>query len=399
MAKPIDTKISKLIIENSKIVEEAPLEDSYYVRKNGEWVEPETHVLIVNSLDDVDPTKLSNGARIFVNDSSIPTSLNMSSRNVGEILYSLLPLTDASLHILDGSILYNNGIYAEFVEYIRQLYNDGQYSNIFVSAAEFEDSLISYGVCGKFVFDPDKLTVRIPKVTGFIEGTISREVIGDVVEAGLPNITGSIGGAQHRSYTKNFSGAFTCREGGERCYNSGTSNSLIYDMDASLSNPIYGASDTVQPQAIRGFMYIVVGTYAKTDIAVSIDNVVNDLKRIEENCSGGGESLVTVHSAMPSNKYIDLEFPIGWGVVKIPDDGYLYLRKSSSADCSYIEFENRTTGAVYTENKFGTKPTIHSLQIPVSKGDEVSINHCFDGDTIFFRFIYCNGNAPKEETG
>ena len=69
-------------------------------------------------------------------DSSVPfnivTALNnnwdildsngSSARNIGEIVTSNIPLTDAGLHELDGSLIQGNGIYSAFVNYIKTLY-------------------------------------------------------------------------------------------------------------------------------------------------------------------------------------------------------------------------------------------------------------------------------------
>jgi hypothetical protein len=51
-------------------------------------------------------------------------TLSAISRNVGEIVQSTLPLTDAGLHLLDGARLSGDGIYKEFVDYIAELYSE-----------------------------------------------------------------------------------------------------------------------------------------------------------------------------------------------------------------------------------------------------------------------------------
>lgn len=54
----------------------------------------------------------------------IAESQGGSSRNIGEIVASTIPLTDAGLHLLDGTIINGNGVYSDFAEYIAQLYAD-----------------------------------------------------------------------------------------------------------------------------------------------------------------------------------------------------------------------------------------------------------------------------------
>lgn len=79
-----------------------------------------------------------------------------------------------------------------------------------------------------------------------IQGSDEEHKAGTTVEAGLPNITGTAG----MYWTeRNYSGAFfpdTNVLGGERNDPHGNTN---LRFDASHSNPIYGAADTVQPPA------------------------------------------------------------------------------------------------------------------------------------------------------
>ena len=80
-------------------------------------------------------------------------------------------------------------------------------------------------------------------------GASSTHAAGTTVEAGLPNITGSFVANVH--YTRHaVSGAFTT---GNKLTSAGANDSgesvYKFSLDASLSNPIYGASDTVQPAA------------------------------------------------------------------------------------------------------------------------------------------------------
>ena len=53
------------------------------------------------------------------------------TRNIGQIIQSTIPLTDAGLHLLDGSVIQGDGIYSGFVNYIKNLYDGGEYTTIF----------------------------------------------------------------------------------------------------------------------------------------------------------------------------------------------------------------------------------------------------------------------------
>ncbi|MBR1756828.1 MAG: hypothetical protein IJ738_04610, partial [Alphaproteobacteria bacterium] len=201
------------------------------------------------------------------------------NRNIGEIITSSIPLTDAGLHLLDGSLIQGGGIYDDFVQYIAGLVNT--YPQCFCSEAEWQQSVNTYGVCGKFVYSNN--TVRLPKITGFIEGTIDSNALGDLVEAGLPNITGNIwAGDTYGSSIFTSSSGFI-QNGSNTGWRtntvqytvSGASDTVTFD--ASRSSSIYGNSNTVQPQSIKVFYYIVVANSTKTNIEVDIDEVITDL--------------------------------------------------------------------------------------------------------------------------
>lgn len=103
-----------------------------------------------------------------------------------------------------------------------------------------------------YVYDDTNDTLRVPDATGrVLQGGASVQS----VEAGLPNITGDaavIANNGTAQVAMNASGAFTALGTGS-CANS-ISGSFYHqygaNLDASLSNPIYSASTTVQPPAL-----------------------------------------------------------------------------------------------------------------------------------------------------
>lgn len=254
-----------------------------------------------------------------------------ASRNIGETVFSLLPLTDAGLHLLDGSLIEGLGSYRAFVQYIASLYGTSEtHPSYFVTEEEYQTSITKYGVCGKFVYDSTANTVRLPKVTGMVEGTLDPNALGDLVQAGLPALkisatTNSTGAHTHSRGTMNItgkiysrgniagdysgevtggSGAFSqTRKNGPTAVGMKQSTSREVQTDTTAfnasktwtgsttsngahthtvtvnnnSSALFGNSDTVQPQTVKGFMYIVVANSAKTDIEVDIDNVMTDL--------------------------------------------------------------------------------------------------------------------------
>ena len=189
-------------------------------------------------------------------------------RNIGEIVSSTIPLSDAGLHLLDGSLL-QYASYKDFIDYIASIYSAN--SNYFCSESDWQTSVTNYGVCGKFVYNSTNNTVRLPKITGFTEGAISVTTLGDLTEAGLPDHNHTHYARARYGADGGTTGAFWCRG------DSGTGYTTGEFSYASESNSIYGNSTTVQPQSIKVLYYIVIANSTKTEIEVDIDEIATDL--------------------------------------------------------------------------------------------------------------------------
>lgn len=102
-------------------------------------------------------------------------------------------------------------------------------------------------------------TFNVPDLDGrFIELTTDAGSVGQFVEPGLPNITGSPGRVVGYS-SEEASGCFTRNNTGTAELSSGygiTSAELVFQ--ANLSSPIYGGSETVQPASLYGLACIKI---------------------------------------------------------------------------------------------------------------------------------------------
>lgn len=296
-----------------------------------------------------------------------------TSRNIGEIVSSTVPLTDAGLHLLDGALIDGAGIYSDFVSYMADLYGDGtDVPSYFCSQADWETAVNTYGVCGKFVYNSTNNTVRLPKITGIVEGTTDVTALGDLVEAGLPNIIGRLDNACLDRVSAN--GAFY-----KSGYNSGTGyggNSYTdtgVALDASRASSIYGNSTTVQPQTIKAFYYIVIATSTKTDIQVDLDNVTTEINNmvskedlIEFNINSYVSTIIA--DVMP-----DLTAGINVGgntTYTTPSTGWLFAR--ISGDWTNY-FGNITVNGTLVTAFYGYEQGrgTDNVWIPISKGDVI----------------------------
>ena len=136
------------------------------------------------------------------------------------------------------------------------------------------------GQVGKFVVDNDAGTIRLPKIIMPIQGLTDLSKLGEIVEAGLPNIAGTWQNYQNgygagSDAQCSYSGAFynAGSNGSKASSGDNASRGYVIGLDASRSNDIYGNSDTVQQEQIQYPYFIQVATGAETE-----DNIINDIE-------------------------------------------------------------------------------------------------------------------------
>lgn len=137
--------------------------------------------------------------------------------------------------------------------------------------------LSAFGQVGKFVFNyaEDEETVesvRLPAVVN-VQGLLDLQNLGMTVEAGLPNIEGTV--YYGHGYLINAYGAFYRGNPGNLPRTTDGRVETDYNLifDASCSNPIYGATDTVQEEAIQYPYYIQIATGQETEV-----NITNEIE-------------------------------------------------------------------------------------------------------------------------
>lgn len=204
---------------------------------------------------------------------------------LGFLIPSTIVSDDSSLHLADGSVIAQDGIYADFCTWVksRKAANDANVPTC--TQAEFDSSVTTYGQCGKYVIDDEAGTIRLPKITKFVQGLASLSEIGNAIHAGLPNITGAAWSdlkVNAGSYATDQNSALKYKQASAGWFanktgQSGEITNVGFSFDASNSNSIYGNSNTVQPESVQYPYYIVVATSIKTDAQVNIEKYLNDL--------------------------------------------------------------------------------------------------------------------------
>ena len=144
-------------------------------------------------------------------------------------------------------------------------------------------------------------TFNLPDLIGrFAQGS---NTPGQKIEAGLPNIIGAPSG--NLIYASESGGAGPFRNATGNQFGGGQSNSRSspFDFDASRSNPIYGASDTVQPPALTLLPCIKAFDAATNPGLIDITELANEVANKADR---------DLANANPAQSFKDAA--ISWGV-------------------------------------------------------------------------------------
>jgi hypothetical protein len=276
------------------------------------------------------------------------------------------------------------------------LYAENPSANYFTTEALWQQSVTTYGVCGKFVYDSVNNTVRLPKVTGIIEGTVDVSALGDLVGAGLPSLP------QHtHNYTRFPQGSTYLTRfqytGGSYPGEAGWGYQTVQSDGAStVTGGLYGNSSTVQPQTIKAFYYIVIANSTKTEIQSDIDEIATDLNGKADtdltNTTNTGY-IKMAGASMPSNTYVDLTLGASGSIYTAPANGWFtYSTTNTPTQNNFIYLNNET--AKLTSYSMAVAGVVANGFIPAKKGDLVSLGY-FNSVIAVFRFIYAQGSESE----
>lgn len=162
-------------------------------------------------------------------------------------------------------------------------------------------------------------TFRVPALKCWVRGADNISEVGGYLTAGLPNITGTLLGSGSDSINNEtyFTGAFVYTNAVlSKTYGAAEKNEKYNssaDFKASLSNSIYGSSDTVQPPSIVGLWcvkaYGTVTNVGSTDVS----NIASGLTSLETRFSTDvtpirlGGTGATSAAAARSNLGVDVD--------------------------------------------------------------------------------------------
>ena len=270
------------------------------------------------------------------------------------------------------------------------------------SYADYATAISTYGQCAKWAVDTVNETFKVPTIKdgSVIQQALSDSELGKAYNAGLPNIEGEQSYLAWRTYNEGHAGtgAFSSStsSGGSGSNTTDGVNNARVIFDASLSNSIYGNSNTVQPEAVslRYFVVVADGSINQSimdwaawasSLAGKANTDLSDISSLAKNTVSG--------LSMPSGVYDNLTLGSSGAQYTAPANGYFYIDKTSSAAGQYVYFGDSTDAAPGESCGSASYANNYhcSLLRPVKKGTKVKVYYTAAGVTNYFRFIYAEG--------
>lgn len=251
------------------------------------------------------------------------------------------------------------------------------------------------GVAWYYILDTNNTRFKLPRTKYAFTGL--RDTVGNYVEAGLPNITGSV--SEQNIETHTLTGAFS--KGGSYsngAFTSGANNLRTLYFDASSSNSIYGNSTTVQPPATQMYLYFYVGQFTQSateqtaGLNAELFNTKVDLNAA--NLSNQGTSKIA-NLAMPSSTYEDLTVGVSGTEYTAPADGYVFMNVGLSGTSGYATLY--VTGLYSVTAIPVSNLSSSSVIYPVKKGRTFKLDYSTYATFNSFRFIYAVGSEWEKQ--
>lgn len=217
----------------------------------------------------------SNGINATIADlkKAITDLSNKPTREAFDVYYSFSGETPTGAYPLWTGETINNckSLYPQFWKKLTQLADKKMIPSL--TSSEYEDKLEKYGQCASFYIDALNGHVRLPKITKFISSVESLTDLAKEENAGLPNITGTI------AYDEEGSAPTGAFKNAEKIVSgaSGRGEGRVANFDASLSNELYGASETVQVPSVKLCLYLQVANNLGEISELNVDVVIEQM--------------------------------------------------------------------------------------------------------------------------
>ena len=359
------------------------------------------------TIPDALPSQTGNSGKFLSTDGTDASWESVPTRNIGEIIQSTIPLTDAGLHLLDGSLL-AYGSYQAFIDYIADLYDSGDYTAIFDTEANWQIAVTTYGVCAKFVYDSVNNTVRLPKYgTQILTKSSSLTTVSTVPVKGNGMTLGLTDGTYQAGPGQSNGADFYRNVYGQpvgTSYSAGyltTGKSVGVTTDGTKSGIVADTSSvaSLKNYPLDGYYYIVMATSTKTDIQVDIDEIATDLNGKADtdltNVNNSGTSR-GASWAMPSGTYEDLTLGASGSTYTAPANGWVVSKLVTSSQGNCWSRISSTTKISCTSSFNNVGWQIDCI-LPVSKGEQFKYEYNIQATLVYnnLYFIYAVGSESE----
>lgn len=264
---------------------------------------------------------------------------NVAGMKLGQTIWSSVPLDDIGIALMNGQKL-TKASYPQFYNFILKLFNNS--ANIVIDTNLTSDFIertanSSYGYyyinrTAECIWIPDYSTIMT------LSPTTNSALLGQYLPAGVPNIIG----AEYGLFTTNTpssSGALYHTDTGNK-FNVTTSSGSAHEysqinLDASRANAIYGRSNTVQPESVKTFVYVVISNGITGDIgSVDINALITEINNYQNmvaslnnrviNCENSISSVTTrVSNCESSISTLNNKFSYGTNWMKDNQSGFI----------------------------------------------------------------------------
>ena len=185
------------------------------------------------------------------------------------------------------------------------------------------------GIAWYYIIDIENKRFKLPRTKYGFTGL--RDKVGNDVEAGLPNITGAITQVASGTWWSQGALYFVDKIGNNTNSLSGGNyeGPKSIGLDASLSNSIYGNSDTVQPPATQQYLYFYVGAYKRPETEVDLGELINSKVDLDAENYKGSELETYINDTCINDKRTNCITEIPQRIKLELADGTLTLKAGS----------------------------------------------------------------------
>lgn len=276
--------------------------------------------------------------------------------------------------------------------------------------SQYQSDIDTYGKCGKWALDTENGKFKTPYIPDgtHIQQAMTDGELGKSYNAGLPNITGTTNqtvSGNTDDFTTEWIGAiktdFITGTGKGLDENNWSTRRLTsrISLDASHLNPIYGAADTVQTEAVSLRYFVVVATgsinQSEMDWSAWASSLQGKANVDMNNLSTAGKAEVSGLSCLSLTNYKDKELLASDQTYTADDDcDVTIIKRTNSAD-RYILIALLQNGVIvdraicWSPLGFGNGVGVTLANVP--KGATYRISYSADSDVLLFRESYKKG--------